>query len=74
MRACLLPLALLPALITAYSAPGLPQCAGNCINGYGGCNVLQVKCICSNTSLLSDLACCVSKKCSAADQESKSRA
>lgn len=55
------------------SIPGLPTCAGNCLgNSFGSCTQLDVKCICSDTSLIQNLACCVSKACNAADQESMS--
>ncbi|EME39382.1 hypothetical protein DOTSEDRAFT_107276, partial [Dothistroma septosporum NZE10] len=46
--------------------PGLPSCAQSCITNYGGCNQVDVKCICTNTSLLETLSCCVSQKCDAA--------
>lgn len=52
--------------------PGLPECAGSCIGNFGGCGALDVDCICSNSDLLSNLACCVSVECSQQDQDSES--
>lgn len=53
------------------SVPGLPSCAGSCVStDFGGCGSFNVTCICSNGPLIANLACCVSKVCSAADQES----
>lgn len=48
--------------------PGLPDCSQTCITDYGGCNQVDVKCICSNTKLLEKLSCCVSQKCDAKGQ------
>lgn len=63
---------LLASFVAAVSVPGLPQCAGNCVgDNFGGCQQLNVQCICSNHKLLTHLACCVSKNCSKADQESQ---
>ena len=62
---------LLASIVTAVTIPGLPKCAGDCVGSdFGGCQQLNVKCICSNQPLLTHLACCVSKTCDAADQES----
>ncbi|KAL1643538.1 hypothetical protein SLS58_004898 [Diplodia intermedia] len=48
----------------------LPQCAQSCIGSdFGGCGTLDVQCICDNKTLISDLACCVSTGCDAADQK-----
>ena len=61
--------ALLSTLAVAQ-IPGLPSCATSCVGtSFGSCGNLDVKCICSNTELLSGLACCVSTACDAADQE-----
>lgn len=35
----------------------------------GGCGNLDAKCICSNASFLSNIACCLASVCSAADQQ-----
>lgn len=48
--------------------PGLPTCAQGCITNYGGCNQVDVKCICSNKPLLATLSCCVSQNCDAQGQ------
>ncbi|EME80084.1 uncharacterized protein MYCFIDRAFT_86758 [Pseudocercospora fijiensis CIRAD86] len=48
--------------------PGLPDCSQTCITDYGGCNQVDVKCICSNVPLLEKLSCCVSQKCDAKGQ------
>ncbi|KAK5110800.1 hypothetical protein LTR62_005511 [Meristemomyces frigidus] len=56
---------------TAVLAQNLPTCASNCLAGgpgFGSCNGLDVKCICSDSGLLSYLSCCVSTACDAADQ------
>jgi len=51
---------------------GLPACAQGCIGtSFGSCGSLDVKCICSDTSLIQGLACCVSTSCDQADQEGK---
>ncbi|KKY13873.1 putative cfem domain [Diplodia seriata] len=48
----------------------LPQCAQSCVGtDFGGCGTLDVQCICNNKTLISDLACCVSTSCDAADQK-----
>lgn len=67
-------LSLLAGLVSSDNIPGLPKCAGSCVTGdsFGGCKLSDIKCICSNKSYLAGLACCVSKSCDAADQESMS--
>lgn len=61
------------SLAAAVSIPGLPSCAGGCVPAdLGGCNLVDVSCICGNSDLISNLACCVSTACDKADQESKS--
>ncbi|KAK3670106.1 hypothetical protein LTR78_010046 [Recurvomyces mirabilis] len=62
------------AVLSASSAlaVSLPPCASTCVSqgpGFGSCGTFDVKCICSDTTLLADLACCVSTACSAADQQ-----
>lgn len=64
---------LLATSVVAQGTSGLPSCATSCISNYGGCNQVDVKCICSNTQLLETLSCCVSQKCNADDQKSKLR-
>ncbi|KAL2202467.1 hypothetical protein CC79DRAFT_1151971 [Sarocladium strictum] len=63
----------------AQVAPGsdqsLPTCANSCVqeqtsgNEVDGCSSLDIKCICSNSSFLDDIACCLAESCSEADQE-----
>ncbi|KAK6068647.1 CFEM domain-containing protein [Seiridium cupressi] len=58
---------------------GLPDCAfalqKQCVTKFtsgtniGGCPQLNVSCICSQQSFLSDIACCLADVCSAADQQ-----
>ena len=72
MHAITLTAVALLSTLAAAQIPGLPTCATSCVgNSFGSCGSLDVKCICSNTELLSGLACCVSTACDAADQESE---
>ena len=42
-----------------------------CVGGnFGGCSLLDVKCICSNADYISNLSCCIAGGCSADDQAS----
>ncbi|KAK0333994.1 hypothetical protein LTR91_025500 [Friedmanniomyces endolithicus] len=61
-------LAALASVAVSVSIPGLPACAGNCVTSFGNCAQLAVGCICSDTTLLANLACCVGSNCDAADQ------
>ena len=63
--------ALLAGVVISLSIPGLPQCAQDCVTNLGGCNKVDVKCICSNAPLLSHLSCCVSTACNATEQQRK---
>ncbi|KAF5544081.1 CFEM domain-containing protein [Fusarium mexicanum] len=64
---------LLAGLVAAQEK--LPKCAQPCVDEYttgggvAGCGQLDVKCICSNKSFLSGIACCLEDKCNASDQE-----
>ncbi|KAM0701281.1 hypothetical protein Q7P35_011642 [Cladosporium inversicolor] len=70
MHAITLTAVALLSTLAAAQIPGLPTCATSCVGtSFGSCGNLDVKCICSNTELLSGLACCVSTACEAADQE-----
>ena len=72
MHAITLTAVALLSTLAAAQIPGLPSCATSCVgNSFGSCGSLDVKCICSNTELLSGLACCVSTACDSADQESE---
>ncbi|KAI1327548.1 hypothetical protein F5Y16DRAFT_371605 [Xylariaceae sp. FL0255] len=59
----------------AVAQNGLPPCAQNCLaefttgNSIGNCPRLDAKCICSNNSFISSIACCLSSVCDAADQQ-----
>ncbi|KAG9737321.1 hypothetical protein KCU59_g9506, partial [Aureobasidium melanogenum] len=37
--------------------------------GFGGCNSIDVECICKNREFLDNLGCCMSKACDKADQD-----
>ncbi|PQE03446.1 CFEM domain-containing protein [Rutstroemia sp. NJR-2017a BBW] len=70
-------LAVTAALASLTSAQdGLPSCAKTCTNKFtstgggniGGCKSLDIQCICSSPTFLSDIACCLTDQCNAADQ------
>ena len=48
------------------SITDLPACAEGCVFGYGGCDPLDVKCICTNKPYLDPIVSCVQRGCSAA--------
>ena len=49
---------------------GLPDCASTCVtSSFGGCNSIDVECICKNRVFLDNLGCCMSKACDKADQD-----
>jgi hypothetical protein len=49
---------------------GLPDCASTCVtSSFGGCNSIDVECICKNKEFLDNLGCCMSKACSKKDQD-----
>ncbi|KAK6002334.1 hypothetical protein QM012_001972 [Aureobasidium pullulans] len=49
---------------------GLPDCASTCVtSSFGGCNSIDVECICKNKEFLDNLGCCMSKACDKADQD-----
>jgi hypothetical protein len=51
---------------------GLPDCASTCVtSSFGGCNSIDVECICKNKEFLDNLGCCMSKACSTKDQDGK---
>ncbi|GKT40047.1 GPI-anchored CFEM domain protein ARB_01017 [Colletotrichum spaethianum] len=59
----------------AVAQTDLPACAQDCTNQYtsgnaiAGCSNLDIKCICSNSGFLDGIACCLTKACPPADQE-----
>ncbi|PQE10110.1 CFEM domain-containing protein [Rutstroemia sp. NJR-2017a BVV2] len=70
-------LAVTAALAGLTSAQdGLPSCAKTCTTKFtspsggtiGGCKSLDIPCICSSPTFLSDIACCLTDQCNAADQ------
>ncbi|KAH7018077.1 uncharacterized protein B0I36DRAFT_368125 [Microdochium trichocladiopsis] len=66
----------LSALVGAVSANTLPSCAQSCVTKFtsgsniGSCPSSNAACICKNTALLGDFACCLSSGCSKGDQTS----
>ncbi|KAI1845322.1 hypothetical protein JX265_005479 [Neoarthrinium moseri] len=61
--------------LVAAQFDGLPQCAQGCVTKFtsgsniGGCPQIDAKCICSQQTFLSDIACCLASVCNAADQQ-----
>ncbi|OCK98732.1 uncharacterized protein K441DRAFT_654025 [Cenococcum geophilum 1.58] len=56
--------------LAAAQLDGLPECAQSCVgSNFGSCQTLDIKCICSNKDLISNLSCCVSQACSADDTQ-----
>ncbi|CZR50689.1 uncharacterized protein PAC_00563 [Phialocephala subalpina] len=68
-------IAIFANLVSSQTFNGLPSCATSCLTNYessssiAGCNSIDIACICSNTSFLSGIACCLAAQCSAADQQ-----
>ncbi|KAH8815025.1 hypothetical protein F5884DRAFT_817464 [Xylogone sp. PMI_703] len=66
--------AALAGSVIGQGVPGLPKCAQSCVvqftsgSSIGGCAGLDTKCICSSSSFLSDIACCLAGVCSPDDQ------
>lgn len=50
---------------------GIPSCANSCIGSFGKCGGFDAQCICTDKSLIANLACCVSVSCDKADQDSE---
>ncbi|KAL2153019.1 hypothetical protein VTH82DRAFT_4174 [Thermothelomyces myriococcoides] len=64
----------LAGAVAAQDGLNLPTCAQTCAgsllsSSIGDCGRGDVKCICSNKSFLSDIACCLADDCSPQDQE-----
>ena len=65
--------AVLAGLTSAQN--GLPACAQPCLSKFNngaeiaGCANLDVKCICSNSSFLNDISCCLVDACNEADKQ-----
>ncbi|KAF4962710.1 hypothetical protein FSARC_9271 [Fusarium sarcochroum] len=62
--------------LVAAQQEKLPTCAQPCVDQYttgkgvAGCGQFDFKCICSNKSFLSGIACCLEKECDKAGRES----
>ncbi|GAB1735455.1 hypothetical protein NU219Hw_g3086t1 [Hortaea werneckii] len=69
MRTAFAILAFTGAVLAQVDISNLPSCAFGCVSNLGGCNQLDINCICSDTELISGLACCVSKECDSEDQD-----
>merc|ERR1712070_1082880 len=69
MRSAFAVLAFAGAVLAQVDISNLPSCAFGCATNLGGCNQLDINCICSDSELISGLACCVSKECDTADQD-----
>ncbi|KAI7159090.1 hypothetical protein KC349_g4413 [Hortaea werneckii] len=69
MRTAFAVLAFTGAVLAQVDISNLPSCAYGCVTNLGGCNQLDITCICSDTELISGLACCVSKECDPEDQD-----
>ncbi|KAI6816750.1 hypothetical protein KC332_g10604 [Hortaea werneckii] len=69
MRSAFAVLAFTGTVLAQVDISNLPSCAFSCVTDLGGCNQLDITCICSDTELISGLACCVSKQCDAEDQD-----
>ncbi|KAJ5408339.1 hypothetical protein N7509_002222 [Penicillium cosmopolitanum] len=65
-----LALAALLSTVVAQGLGDLPDCARSCATDAipASCGI-DVKCICTTKSFLSDISCCVADKCSKDDQE-----
>ncbi|KIW06668.1 uncharacterized protein PV09_02374 [Verruconis gallopava] len=63
----------LAAAVFAQDLSQLPSCGYSCISvgvSGSGCSTTDIACLCKSSSWISELACCVSKSCDAADQQS----
>ncbi|RAK98359.1 CFEM domain-containing protein [Aspergillus ibericus CBS 121593] len=59
-------------LAAAQGMESLPACARDCATGAipKSCSAIDVGCICSNTSFITSISCCVATACSDQDQNS----
>ncbi|KAI8629273.1 hypothetical protein F5Y19DRAFT_95634 [Xylariaceae sp. FL1651] len=66
----------LTGAVIAQDLGALPDCAKNCLakfttgDSIGDCSRLDAKCICSSSSFINGIACCLAGVCNAADQQS----
>ncbi|KAG9242381.1 hypothetical protein BJ878DRAFT_175417 [Calycina marina] len=67
--------AAITSVCTAQAPAGLPSCAQGCVvkftsgSSIGNCQSSDAKCICSSSSFLGDISCCLTSVCSADDQQ-----
>ncbi|RFU36122.1 hypothetical protein B7463_g240, partial [Scytalidium lignicola] len=60
--------------VVGQSISDLPTCAQSCVTQFtsgssiGGCSGIDIACICSSPSFLSNIACCLAGACNQADQ------
>ncbi|QSZ29743.1 hypothetical protein DSL72_004260 [Monilinia vaccinii-corymbosi] len=76
MKANFIALALTSVLAGLTSAQnGLPTCAQSCVGEYtsgskiAGCSNIDIGCICSNSTFLSGISCCLTPACGDADKQ-----
>ncbi|KAM0486954.1 hypothetical protein ACHAPX_000221 [Trichoderma viride] len=75
MKASIVSLVFTAALAAAQDLSGLPSCATGCVTKFttgsaiGGCQQLDIGCICKNADFLNGIACCLADACSKSDQD-----
>ncbi|KAM0446691.1 hypothetical protein ACHAPV_003115 [Trichoderma viride] len=75
MKASIVSLVFTAALAAAQDLSGLPSCASTCVlkfttgTAIGGCQQLDIACICKNADFLNGIACCLADACSKSDQD-----
>ncbi|KAM0511170.1 hypothetical protein ACHAPE_010121 [Trichoderma viride] len=75
MKASVVSLVFTAALAAAQDLSGLPSCATGCVTKFttgsaiGGCQQLDIGCICKNADFLNGIACCLADACSKSDQD-----
>ncbi|KAL7925166.1 hypothetical protein ACQKWADRAFT_285236 [Trichoderma austrokoningii] len=75
MKASIVSLVFTAALAAAQDLSGLPSCATGCVTKFttggaiGGCQQLDIGCICKNADFLNGIACCLAGACSKSDQD-----
>ncbi|PGH28939.1 hypothetical protein GX50_08325 [[Emmonsia] crescens] len=71
MRLSIAAVASLLALASAQGLAGLPNCAKTCATSAipQECGLVDIKCICTATSFINAITCCVASSCSKEDQQ-----
>ncbi|PON23837.1 CFEM domain-containing protein [Trichoderma gamsii] len=75
MKASIVSFVFTAALAAAQDLSGLPTCATGCVTKFttgtaiGGCQQLDIGCICKNADFLNGIACCLADACSKSDQD-----